>query len=386
MASVYLVKDDGRSEPMSPILCKNEDKELQTLLENNFDLLPGDQIDPDLPCRWMLIKREMPVPDPYTGTDRWNIDFLFVDQNATPTFVECKRYLDTRSRREVVGQVLEYAANAQHFWSAEDIRTHAETTAKANGTTIEQSLGGLQSDVGDGPDAFFKEVERHLKTGDVRIVFFLEQAPAELKRLVEFLNKQMGSVEVLLVEARQFTTNGTRGTKIIVPTLFGFTEQIREIKRKLSSERDRQAVAIDWDSFRANAQQKGLSEDDIARMRKLYDACGRLQADLAWGRGSVTGSFSPKWRSLGVAAAPFSVFSDGKLDLHFIQFHTSQIATDFVTTLAESTTQGGLSLPKDYMIRWCTCYPNDWLPKVEVFIAALEKATSRIAVAASRPE
>src|SRR5207302_2774951 len=92
-------------------------------------------------------KAGMPVPDPYTGTDRWSIDFLFVDQDATPTFVECKRYLDTRSRREVVGQVLEYAANAQHYWSGDDIRIHAETTAKVNGTTSEQSFGKLQSEI-----------------------------------------------------------------------------------------------------------------------------------------------------------------------------------------------------------------------------------------------
>ena len=375
MANVYLMKDNGRSEPMSVILCKDEDKELQTLLKNNFDLLPGDQIDPESPCRWMLVKREMPVPDPYTGTDRWNIDFLFVDQNATPTFVECKRYLDARSRREVIGQVLEYAANAQHFWSSEDIRAHAESTAKANGTTTQQSLGELQSDIAADPDAFFEEVERRLKAGDVRIVFFLEQAPAELKRLVEFLNKQMGTVEVLLVEARQFETNGTR---IIVPTLFGFTEQIREIKRKLSSDRDRQAVAVDWDSFKANAQQQGLGEDDIARIRKLYDACVRLRADLAWGRGTVTGSFSPKWRSIGVGSSPFSVMANGKLELHFILFHSSQVAEDFVTTLAESATQGGVLLPKDCMTKWCACYPADWLPKIDVFVGALEKATSRV--------
>src|SRR5690242_20644749 len=88
MANVYVVKDHDKSEAMIPIRCKDEDKELQSLLKNNFELLADDQIDPDSPCRWMLIKREMPVPDPYTGSDRWSIDFLFLDQNATPTFVE----------------------------------------------------------------------------------------------------------------------------------------------------------------------------------------------------------------------------------------------------------------------------------------------------------
>ncbi|MFU8805447.1 MAG: hypothetical protein ACNA8W_16665, partial [Bradymonadaceae bacterium] len=55
---------DGTTKPMKRIPCTNEDRELQARLEHNHDLLPGNQIDPDDPRRWMLIKREMPVPDP----------------------------------------------------------------------------------------------------------------------------------------------------------------------------------------------------------------------------------------------------------------------------------------------------------------------------------
>src|SRR5437016_718316 len=80
---------------MTRVHCRDEDAELQRILEKNPDLLPGDQIDPEDPCRWLLIKREMPVPDPNTGTSRWSIDFFFVDQGAIPTFVECKRFMDT---------------------------------------------------------------------------------------------------------------------------------------------------------------------------------------------------------------------------------------------------------------------------------------------------
>jgi len=98
MPQVYVVDSVNlTSEPMRAVVAKNEDKDLQALLNNNFDLLPGDQIEPNAPCQWLLVKREMPVPDPTTGSDRWNIDFLFVDDKATPTFVECKRYLDTRA-------------------------------------------------------------------------------------------------------------------------------------------------------------------------------------------------------------------------------------------------------------------------------------------------
>jgi len=370
MGSVYVVKPDGRSEMMKPMLCKDEDKELQTLLKHNFDLLPGDQIDRDAPCRWMLIRREMPVPDPSTGATRWSIDFLFVDQAATPTFVECKRYLDTRSRREVVGQVLEYAANGQHYWRAADIKSHAEATAKEYGTTVEDTLQKLQSDFAESPDGFFAEVERRLKSGEVRIVFFLEQAPEELKRLVEFLNKEMNSVEVLLVEARQYSGGGI---SVVVPTLFGFTEQIRELKHEAAAARGQKPIAIDWESFRRNCEQKHLDEQTIATMRKLYDACKELQADIAWGRGTATGSFSPKWPSIYANGSLISVYADGRLDMHFPQFQATEIAKGFSSAMATQLTAAGLALPPDYLTKWFALPPEAWTPKVDAIIAGLKQ-------------
>jgi len=48
---------------------------------------------------------------------RWDLadgvlDHLLLDQDGIPTFVECKRASDTRIRREVVAQMLDYAATA----------------------------------------------------------------------------------------------------------------------------------------------------------------------------------------------------------------------------------------------------------------------------------
>lgn len=54
----------GTTTELARIRSLDEGKELQILLERNFDLLPGDQIDPDQKRKWLLIKREMPVPDP----------------------------------------------------------------------------------------------------------------------------------------------------------------------------------------------------------------------------------------------------------------------------------------------------------------------------------
>jgi hypothetical protein len=58
MANVYVIKEDGNSESMTRIRCVNEDRELQLILEKNPNLLPGDQINPDDPRRWLLINMQ----------------------------------------------------------------------------------------------------------------------------------------------------------------------------------------------------------------------------------------------------------------------------------------------------------------------------------------
>jgi hypothetical protein len=133
MSKAYRIQPDGTTVPLTRIRTRNEDEELQQVLERNPDLLPGEQIDENDPCRWLVVGREMAVPDPESGSDRWSLDLFFVDQHAKPTLIECKRFADTRSRREVVAQMLDYAANANHYWNKDDLLATAELTARDRG-------------------------------------------------------------------------------------------------------------------------------------------------------------------------------------------------------------------------------------------------------------
>ena len=163
MAKAYVIEEDGRTKPMTVIRCTDEEQELQLILENNPDLIPGDQINPADPRRWLSVKREMPVPDPNTGVSRWSIDFFFVDQDAMPTFIECKRFNDTRSRREVVGQMFEYAANGHHYWTKEELREYAEETANQNGISLNEEIQRLQPEDTDTVDVFFQRLQDNLR-------------------------------------------------------------------------------------------------------------------------------------------------------------------------------------------------------------------------------
>ena len=66
---------------------------------------------PGEPRRWMLVRREMGVPDQEGTGDRWSLDHLFVDQDGVPTLVEVQHWASTEVRHTVVGQMLDDAAN-----------------------------------------------------------------------------------------------------------------------------------------------------------------------------------------------------------------------------------------------------------------------------------
>lgn len=372
MANVYIIRDDGGTEPMARVRCQDEDRELQVILEKNPDLLPGDQIDPEDPRRWLLIKREMPVPDPNTGFERWSIDFFFADQDAIPTFVECKRFADTRSRREVVGQMLEYAANGHYYWTKEMMRDFAEETAKHRGLSLDETIRSLQPTNIESTDAFFGQVQENLREAQVRLVFFLEEAPIELRSMVDFLNKQMERSEVLLVEARQFSRNGI---KVVVPTLFGYTEEARQVKRSVTVTTGASRKKWDKAAFFAEVRAK-LDTRDVEALETLYEQSLAIGCEISWGTGGKTGSFNVKEPAI-CSRSLLTVQSNGRLYLNFAWLNGSEQAERgrerFKELLAKHV---GLKIPDDYARKWPEYTVAEWGNKIGAILEVLKQLCS----------
>lgn len=270
LSKVYVLGMDASAKPLQRVRCKDEGTELQDLLEQNPHILPSEQIYPDNPPQWLLVKREMPVIDPATGAQRWSVDFLFLDHMAIPTLVECKRCDDTRSRREVIAQMLEYAANGYHYWSAEDLQAYAQESAGG----LEQLDAWVSRSFADGggTGAFFEAAVANLRKATMRLVFFLEQSPFELRSLVEFLNGQLKETEVLLVDARLYESPAGR---VVVPWLLGYTEQARVAKRESRSQVSRPASERGEDAYSAAVSQSDLSPDVKSAIHLMLSAWPR---------------------------------------------------------------------------------------------------------------
>src|SRR4051812_20913823 len=122
--TVYLERE-GKLIEMTKRRYDAEDV-LQTLIATYPDLLAGED-DLSERTRLVLIEREVLIADSPDAAGRWSLDHLFVDQDGVPTLVEVKRSSDTRIRREVVGQMLDYAANSIVYWPVGELRQTQQT-------------------------------------------------------------------------------------------------------------------------------------------------------------------------------------------------------------------------------------------------------------------
>ena len=164
---------------------KTLEEALQTLLEHHPQVISGKQIDPtsDDPPRFVLLRREAAIGS-------WALDHLYVDQRAILTLVETKLIQNPESRREVVGQIIEYAANARIAWGQGKARQTAVEFYAQAGTDLDDSL---KSEFGDDLDleSFWGLVEDNLERGRIRLLIAGDELSPQVRRMVEYPNQEI---------------------------------------------------------------------------------------------------------------------------------------------------------------------------------------------------
>lgn len=207
----------------------------------------------------------------------------FLDQDAIPTIVEVKRSTDTRIRREVVGQMLDYASNAAVYWSIDKIKAYFETDCQDRKEDSDEILKEFLSDTADVDD-FWQKAKTNLQVGKVRLVFISDNIPYELQRIVEFLNEQMDPAEVLAIEIRQYTEGKL---KALVPRVIGQTSEARKKKGIYEP-------APKWDEERfLKVVEESCKNEEFEYVEKLLNWSRDKSLEEWWGSGKVIGTFFP---------------------------------------------------------------------------------------------
>src|SRR4029077_6693067 len=129
--------------------------------------------------------------------------------------------------------------------------------------------------------------ENNINQGQLRLVFFMEQSSPELRSIVAFLNSQMERTEVFLVDAKQFQNGGVR---VVVPILWGYTEQARRVKKTVTVQKSGVRRVWNVDSFREDVLHR-LDPAAAQEVLRFYEFCSELpNAELKWGSGKDRGS------------------------------------------------------------------------------------------------
>ena len=304
---IYLLRGDEELIEMREQPYDSEDI-LQALIARFPSLLAGDQMAAEAPRRWLLVSREANLPDEDDSGGRWSVDHLFLDQDAVPTLVEVKRSSDTRIRREVIGQMLDYAANAVVYWPVERLREMFVRSCEREGNDPEDVMRrnlDLELDVED----YWERAADNLRAGKVRLVFLSDEIPRELRRVIEFLNGQMNPAEVIAIEVRQYVGEGL---KTLVPRVIGQTAEVEARKGRRAGERRQ------WDAdslFAELTVRRGADEAAVAR--DLYDWTIARGMRPSFGAGKVDGSWVPVLRAGGVEHYPIALYTYGRIEIQF---------------------------------------------------------------------
>ena len=337
--SIFLLEADGGVVELRETEYATEDR-LQALVADHPELLAGVQSSSEEGRRWLLIGREIGIPGDESGSNRWSLDHLFLDPDGVPTLVEVKRSADTRIRREVVGQVLDYAANAVLYWPVEQLQSSFESTCESRG---EDPADVLSKFIGDGqPEELWVKAKTNLQAGRVRLLFVADRIPQELRRIVEFLNGQMDPAEVLALELPSYEGGGRR---TLVPRSFGVTTS-SERRKKVTGPTKRQ-----WDapSFLI-ALHENVGEE-ARRIAEGIMAWSDKNLGRRWfGSGSQSGSFVPTLDIAGEQYWPFTLWTYGQVEIQF-QWLQNRPPFEDITVRQELRRRlneiAGVSIPED---------------------------------------
>jgi hypothetical protein len=200
--------------PAEPVRYQAE-ADFQQLVQETFDPTLVSQDD-----RPVVVAREVSTS---TGG---RIDVVAVDQDGVISLCECKLDRNSGSRREVLGQVIEYAASLNGI-SFEQFRRMLEVRLGADPV---DAMRDHASDDFD-PIAWREAVSGALAEGRFRLIIAVDELTDALKQTVIYLNER-ASFSLVVAELRRVKKDGV---DILASTLFGEEAARRKLPRRPST-------------------------------------------------------------------------------------------------------------------------------------------------------
>lgn len=323
---------------------------LRDLLFAHPAMLPIAEIDPGL-GPLVPVARELNVPD--VG----RIDAFLVDPCGHLVIVECKLWRNPQARREVVGQILDYARALARF-SYDDLQREVSRSTGRSGNALFELVAEHARGQDHGLDEarFVDQVSRNLAAGRFLLLVVGDGITEGTQRIGEYLIAQPGlAFDFALVEMAQYAWTDQAGIEQIAihPRLLAKTVVIeRAVIRNEASV----VIADLREEPRAPAEEGSGRKLDPALQQAWRGFAQRLIADMTFDDPSQP---PPRIGGLGWLKAPlprgawltlYRTTASGKVGA-YINLAGSEGLTAFERLLAdrgvidEEIAEAGLPVP-----------------------------------------
>ena len=272
------------------------EKELEDILAEKPQLMIEEE-EPDV----LLVQRQVTFEG--TGT----ADLLLIDSNGLPMVVEVKLGRNSESRRLVVGQVFDYVSSLA-------LLTVDELDQKVVGALKEtiRIIGRKESEE-DAIEKCWQSCGANLRAGKARVVVAIDEASEDLIRILRFLNEH-SDLDVRLVELKKYLDKESSEI-FYVPRLIVYGGDAITCKTLLSGTRGYKK----WNEnlfFQAFEEKRGPEEGNIVREIFEWANNQNLLSD-PWGKGDVSGSFTPRFIFNNNKTSLFTIYTSGGMTIPF---------------------------------------------------------------------
>lgn len=184
------------------------------------------------------------------------VDALYLNPLGRITLIECKLWRNPQARREVIGQILDYAKELAQ-WNYEDLQRQVSIALNKSGNVLFDLVQAHSTGVDEAE--FVDNVTRHLKRGEFLLLIVGDGIQEGVANIVDFVQSHSGlHFNLALVEAALFR-DADHGL-IVQPRVLARTEIV-------------QRFVVDGDFVReipgqdAETQQDTLSEQEEENLR-----------------------------------------------------------------------------------------------------------------------
>ena len=234
---------------------------LQELLFCHPQTLPIKAIDPAYEGL-VPICREL-------NTNAGFLDALYANFLGKLVLVEFKLWRNQQARREVIGQILDYAKEVAS-WDYEDLQREVSLNTGMNGNVLYEKVRKENSNLNEAE--FVDNVSRHLKRGEFLLLIVGDGIREGVENIVDFVQRHSGlHFNLALVEAALYRDNAQN--LIVHPRVLARTEIVQRfviegdigavVPADLEESRDDQELPYEKENLRFwNAVLKDFSFSD----------------------------------------------------------------------------------------------------------------------------